>query len=66
MPTTLTMSSLPTRAPVYRGAARHRGFDPVLLIAAALFLGVLIAGGVFTVLAVATIPDIGAIYVPVP
>jgi hypothetical protein len=40
--------------------------DSGLLIAAALFVSVLIAGAVFTALAVPTIPDIGAIYVPVP
>jgi hypothetical protein len=51
--------------PSYRGTA-HRRLDPGLLIAAALFIGVFIAGAVFTVLAARTIPDIGAIYVPVP
>jgi hypothetical protein len=66
MPTTLTLSPTPTRAQLHRSSQRRPGLDPGLLIAAALFLSVLIAAGVFTVLAASTIPDIGAIYVPVP
>jgi hypothetical protein len=66
MTSTHMVSSARTQLPSYRGVAPRRAIDPGLLIAAALFAGVLIAGAVFTALAVATIPDIGAIYVPVP
>jgi hypothetical protein len=66
MTATHMVTSARPQLPPYRGASRRRAIDPGLLIAAALFVGVLIAGAVFTALAVATIPDIGAIYVPVP
>jgi hypothetical protein len=66
MTATHMVSSARIHLPSYRGAARRSGIDPGLLIAAALFVGVLIGGAVFTALAVPTIPDIGAIYVPVP
>jgi hypothetical protein len=64
MTTTHIVSS--ARAPSYRGTPRRAAIDPGLLIAAALFVSVLIAGAVFVALAVPTIPDIAAIYVPVP
>ena len=63
---TATHLTSSARAPSYRGTSRRPAVDPGLLIAAALFLSVLIAAAVFTALAVPTIPDIGAIYVPVP
>lgn len=66
MTATHMVSTARTHLPSYRGTARRSSIDPGLLIAAALFVGVFIAGAVFTVLAVQTIPDIGAIYVPVP
>jgi hypothetical protein len=51
--------------PLYR-APRRRRVDPGLLIVVGLFAAVLIAGAALTALAVATIPDIAAIYVPTP
>ena len=66
MTATHTMSSARTHLPAYRRTPRRRHVEPGLLIAGALFLSVLIAGAVFTALAVSTIPDIAAIYVPVP
>jgi hypothetical protein len=63
---TATHLTSSARAPSYRGTSRRLAVDPGLLIAAALFVSVLIAGAVFTALAVPTIPDIAAIYVPVP
>jgi hypothetical protein len=62
----MTAIHMESRAPSYRGASHPSSVDPGLLIAGALFATVLIAGAVFTALAVVTIPDIGAIYVPVP
>jgi hypothetical protein len=48
-----------------RGAARRSGTDPAFLIAAALFLAVVIAEAVFIALAAPSIPDIGALYITV-
>lgn len=61
---TVTMSA--AHPPLYRGASHRRRVDPGLLIAGTLFAAVLIAGAAFTALAVATVPDVTAIYAPVP
>jgi hypothetical protein len=63
----MTMTSMTHSAPaaVGRGAARRSGADPALLIAAALFLAVVIAGAVFIALAAPSVPDIGSLYITV-
>ena len=48
--------------PAHRGSLQRSGG---LLIAAALFLAVLIADAVIVALAVQTIPDIGSLYITV-
>jgi len=63
----MTMTSMTRSAPaaVGGGAARRSGTDPAFLIAAALFLAVVIAEAAFIALAAPSIPDIGAIYATV-
>ena len=63
----MTMTSMTRSAPaaVGRGATRRSGTDPALLIAAALFLAVVIADAVFIALAARSIPDIGSLYITV-
>jgi hypothetical protein len=48
--------------PLYRGSSQGTGG---LLIAAALFLAVVIANAVFIALAARSIPDIGSLYITV-
>ena len=62
---TMTSMTRSARAPVGRGAARRSGTDPALLIAAALFLAVVIAEAAFIALAAPSIPDIGTLYITV-
>jgi len=50
------------RLPLYRGSSQGSGG---LLIAAALFLAVVIADAVFIALAARSIPDIGSLYITV-
>jgi hypothetical protein len=63
----MTMTTMMRSAPaaVPRGAARRSGADPALLIAAALFLAVVIAEAAFIALAAPRIPDIGLAYITV-
>jgi hypothetical protein len=63
----MTMTSMTRSAPaaVSRGASHRSGTDPALLIAAALFLAVVIAEAAFIALAAPNIPDIGSIYATV-
>ena len=63
----MTMTSMTRSAPaaVGRGAARRSGTDPALLIAAALFLAVVIAEAAFIAWAAPNMPDIGSLYVTV-
>jgi hypothetical protein len=63
----MTMTSMARSAPAAagRGAARRSGTDPAFLIAAALFLAVVIAEAAFIALAAPSIPDIGALYITV-
>jgi hypothetical protein len=63
----MTMTSMTRSAPaaVSRGAAHRSGTDPALLIAAALFLAVVIAEAAFIALAAPSIPDIGSLYITV-
>jgi hypothetical protein len=63
----MTMTSMTRSAPaaVSRGASHRSGTDPALLIAAALFLAVVIAEAAFIALAAPHIPDIGSIYATV-
>jgi hypothetical protein len=63
---TITSMTRSTPATVGRNAVRHSGPDPALLIAAALFLAVVIAEAAFIALAAPSIPDIGSIYATVP
>ena len=63
---TMTSMTRSARATAGRGAARRSGPDPALLIAAALFLAVVIAEAAFIALAAPSIPDIGSIYAAVP
>jgi hypothetical protein len=60
----MTMTPMTRSAPaaVSRGASHHSSTDPALLIAAALFLAVVIAEAAFIALAASSIPDIGSIY----
>jgi len=62
----MTMTSMTRSAPaaVGRGAARP-GTDPALLIAAALFLAVVIAEAAFIAWAAPSLPDIGSLYITV-
>jgi len=48
-----------------RAASHRSGTDPALLIAAALFLAVVIAEAAFIAVAAPNIPDIGSLYVTV-
>ena len=63
----MTMTSMTRSAPaaVGHGASHRSGTDPAFLIAAALFLAVVIANAVFIALAVRSIPDIGSLYITV-
>ena len=63
----MTMTSMTRSAPAAagRGASRRSGTDPALLIAAALFLAVVIAEAAFVAWAAPSIPDIGSIYITV-
>jgi hypothetical protein len=63
----MTMTSMTRSAPAAlgRGAAHRSGTDPAFLIAAALFLAVVIANAVFIALAARSIPDIGSLYITV-
>jgi hypothetical protein len=63
----MTMTSMTHSAPAAagRGAARRSGTDPAFLIAAALFLAVVIAEAAFIALAAPSIPDIGSLYITV-
>ena len=62
---TMTSMTRSARATAGRGAARRSGPDPALLIAAALFLAVMIAEAGFISWAAPNIPDIGPLYVTV-
>ena len=62
----MTMTSMTRSAPAAAGASHRSGTDPALLIAAALFLAVVIAEAAFIALAAPSIPDIGSIYAAVP
>ena len=64
----MTMTSITRSAPaaVSGGASRRSATDPAFLIAAALFLAVVIAEAAFIALAAPSIPDIGSIYAAVP
>jgi len=59
---TMTSMTRSARAAVDSGAPRRSGTDPAFLIAAALFLAVVIAEAAFIALAAPSIPDIGSIY----
>jgi hypothetical protein len=48
-----------------RSSSRQRAADPAFLIAAALFLAVVIAEAAFIAMAAPSIPDIGALYATV-
>ena len=61
----MTMTSMTRSAAVGRGAARRSGTDPALLIAAALFLAVVIAEAAFIAWAAPSLPDIGSLYITV-
>ena len=63
----MTITSMTRSAPavVGRGAARRSGTDPAFLIAAALFLAVVIAEAAFIALAAPNIPNIGSLYITV-
>jgi hypothetical protein len=61
----MTMTSMMRSAAVGRGAAHSSATDPALLIAAALFLAVVIAEAAFIAWAAPNIPDIGSLYVTV-
>jgi hypothetical protein len=63
----MTTTSMTRSAPAAasRGAVHRSGTDPAFLIAAALFLAVVIAEAVFIAFAAPNIPDIGALYVTV-
>jgi hypothetical protein len=62
---TMTSMTHSARPAVSRGASQRSGTDPAFLIAAALFLAVVIAEAVFIAFAAPNIPDIGALYVTV-
>lgn len=55
----------PARAtlPSSRGSVYREGVDPGLLIAGALFLGVVIAEAVFIALTASAVPDIGSLLI---
>jgi hypothetical protein len=63
----MTMTSMTRSTPAVAGhrASRRSGADPAFLIAAALFLAVVIANAVFIALAAPSIPDIGSLYITV-
>lgn len=61
----MTMTTMTSPAGTARSASRVRAADPAFLIAAALFLAVVIAEAAFIALAAPSIPDIGALYVTV-
>ena len=61
---TMTSMTRSARAAVGR-AARRSGPDPALLIAAALFLAVVIAEAAFIAWAAPSLPDIGSLYITV-
>jgi hypothetical protein len=63
----MTMTSMTHSAPAAmgRGASHRSGIDPAFLIAAALFLAVVIAEAAFIALAAPSIPDIGTLYITV-
>jgi hypothetical protein len=63
----MTMTSMTRSAPAAagRGASHRSGTDPALLIAAALFLAVVIAEAAFIAWAAPSIPDIGSLYITV-
>jgi hypothetical protein len=63
----MTMTSMTRSAPaaVGRGASHRSGTDPTFLIAAALFLAVVIAEAAFIAWAAPSIPDIGSLYITV-
>jgi hypothetical protein len=62
-----TMTSMTHSVPATasRGASHRSGTDPAFLIAAALFLAVVIANAAFIALAARSIPDIGSLYITV-
>jgi hypothetical protein len=62
---TMTSMTHSTPAAAGRGASRRSGTDPAFLIAAALFLAVVIAEAAFIALAAPSIPDIGSLYITV-
>ncbi len=63
----MTMTSMTRSAPAAAGrsAAHRSGTDPAFLIAAALFLAVVIAEAAFIAWAAPSIPDIGSLYITV-
>ena len=63
---TMTSMTRSGRATVGRNGARRSATDPALLIAAALFLAVVIAEAAFIAWAAPSIPDIGSTYAAVP
>ena len=62
---TMTPMTHSARAALSRGASHRSGTDPAFLIAAALFLAVVIAEAAFIAVAAPSIPDIGALYATV-
>jgi len=62
---TMTSMTRSATAAASRGASHRSGTDPALLVAAALFLAVVIAEAAFIALAASSLPDIGSIYVTV-
>jgi hypothetical protein len=62
MSTTHGLHAARLRLPLHRGSSQGSGG---LLIAAALFLAVVIADAVFIALAARSIPDIGSFYITV-
>jgi hypothetical protein len=62
---TMTSMTHSARPAVNRGAAHRSGTDPAFLIAAALFLAVVIAEAAFIALVAPNIPDIGSLYITV-
>lgn len=65
---TSTSTSISRQAPApfaRRGSRQRSGTDPRFVLAAALFVAVLIATAVAVAMAAATIPDIGSLYITV-
>ena len=62
---TMTSMTRSARVAVSRSAPHRSGTDPAFLIAAALFLAVVIAEAAFIALAAPSIPDIGGLYATV-